>query len=212
MPLRLILLFFITLWAGADDKVRSWLFEADREGDLPAGWHAAHTYEGTGSVWKIVTDATAPAGSKVLAQTSSAGPNKFFNLCVAQDANYRDVDLSVSLKAVSGKQDQGGGLVWRYQDADNYYLARANPLEDNFRVYKVEKSVRTMFASADIKIPAGEWHRLRVEQNGTRIRCYLNGKQHLEVTDETFAGPGKVGLWTKADAVTYFDDLQAAGK
>ncbi len=105
-------------------------------GKLPQGWTAAKTAEGDGSVWKIVADDSAPGG-KALAQTSADGPDKFFNLCVAEGTSYVDVDLTISLKAIAGKLDQGGGPIWRCQDAGNYYLARVNPLENNFRAYKV---------------------------------------------------------------------------
>jgi hypothetical protein len=118
----------------------------------------------------------------------------------------------VSFKAVCGVIDQGGGPVWRYQDADNYYIARANPLESNYRVYKVIDGKRIQLDSADIEVPAGCWHRLRVVHKGDEIRCYLNGKLLLEVTDTALRTEGRVGLWTKADAVTLFDDLQVMEK
>jgi hypothetical protein len=157
-------------------------------------------------VWKVVEDATAPKGAKALAQTSSDGPSPLFNLCVADGTRFRDIDLSVAFKAVSGKTDQGGGPVWRYRDANNYYIARMNPLENNFRVYKVVDGKRTQLGTADVQASAGQWHRLRVVHEGDHIRCSLNGKPYLDVRDQAFAEAGKVGLWTKADAVTYFDD------
>jgi hypothetical protein len=136
-----------------------------------------------------------------------------FNLCVAQNTSYQDVDFSVAFKAVRGQKDQGGGLVWRYQDANNYYVCRMNPLEDNFRVYKVVDGKRTQLGTKeDLKVPVGEWHTLRVKQAGDRIECYLDGRKYLEVRDETFRKAGKVGLWTKADAQTYFDDFKVSGK
>jgi hypothetical protein len=181
-------------------------------GQLPPGWTAAKTGEGAGSVWKVVEDATAPHGKKVLAQTSDRGPNKFFNLCIADNTSFTDVDLSVAFKAVAGKLDQGGGLVWRYQDANNYYIARMNPLEDNYRVYNVVAGKRSKFlAEVKMKVPAGQWHRLRVVQKGNHIQCYFDGKLQLDVKDDTFKGAGKIGLWSKADAQTYFTDLQAKG-
>ena len=110
------------------------LLDEAKVGELPAGWAAAKTGEGPGSVWKVLED---KGGKKVLAQTSDQGPNRFFNLCVAEDTSFSDIDLTVAFKAMAGKLDQGGGPVWRYQDAGNYYIARMNPLEDNYRVYKV---------------------------------------------------------------------------
>ncbi|MGD0898784.1 MAG: family 16 glycoside hydrolase [Thermoguttaceae bacterium] len=179
-------------------------------GELPRGWSAAKTGQGPGSAWKVVEDATAPAGKKALAQTSDQGPNRLFNLCVADQTRFANVSLSVAFKAVAGKLDQGGGLVWRYKDADNYYLARMNPLEDNYRVYKVVAGKRTQLGSAGMKIPAGEWHVLRVVHQGNHIECYLDDKRHLDVRDDTFPDAGKIGLWTKADAQTHFAGLKAA--
>ena len=114
--------------------------------------------------------------------------------------------MSVKLKAVAGELDRGGGLVWRAKDGKNYYIARYNPLEDNFRVYKVQDGKRTQFQSAKA---AGDdkWHTLRVTMVGTKIACYLDGQKRLEVEDATFPGPGMIGLWSKADAQSYFDDL-----
>lgn len=186
-----------------------WDFDNYSAGKLPAGWSAAKTGEGPGSVWKVLADASAPSGGNVLAQTSSDGPDKLFNLCVADRTSFRDLELSVRFKAVSGKNDQGGGLVWRYRDAGNYYIARMNPLENNFRVYKVVKGERKQLDSADIEVPADEWHLLKITHAGNQIRCYLDDKLHLEATDDTFPAAGRIGLWTKSDAVTSFDDLQA---
>jgi hypothetical protein len=177
-------------------------------GELPKGWKAAKTHEGDGSVWKVFEDSTAPSG-KAIAQTSPDGPKPLFNLCIAEEANFADVDISVSLKANAGKNDQGGGLIWRCQDADNYYVARWNPLEDNYRVYKVEKGKRTQLDSADLKLPGDQWHVLRIVQKGPKITCYLDDKQYLEVEDTTFEEAGKIGLWTKADAQTSFAELKA---
>lgn len=181
--------------------------KGDTIGELPKGWIAAKTGVGPGSVWKVVEDSTA-RGGKVIAQTSAEGPNPLFNLCVAEDTSFADIDLTVAFKAAAGKLDQGGGPVWRYQDANNYYIARMNPLEDNFRVFKVVGGKRTQLDSAEVKLSAGVWHRIRIVQLGDGIRCYLNGKFMLEARDRTFAGAGKIGLWTKADAVTHFDDLR----
>ncbi len=174
-------------------------------GELPAGWSAAKTGEGPGSVWKVLED---KGGKKVLAQTSDQGPNRIFNLCVAENTSFTDIDLTVAFKAVAGKLDRGGGPVWRYKDAGNYYVARMNPLEDNYRVYKVVAGKRVQLGSVDIKIASGEWHTLRVVHKADRIQCYLDGKLHLDVKDHTFKDAGKIGLWTKADAQTYFANMR----
>jgi hypothetical protein len=180
----------------------SWNFEDATVDELPAGWIAAKTGEGPGSVWKVVQDQ-----SKVLAQTSSEGPNPLFNLCIADKTQYRDLDMAVEIKAIQGKNDQGGGLVWRLKDANNYYVARWNPLEDNFRVYHVVAGKRTQLANADVRLPTDVWHTVRVVQIKDHIRCYLDGKLHLDVRDETFTDAGKIGLWSKSDAVSHFDNL-----
>jgi hypothetical protein len=190
-------------------------FEDAVVGQLPAGWTADKTGKGDGSVWKIIEDKTAPKGAKVLAQTSLSGPNALFNLCIAAKPIVKDLDLSVSFKAVAGKKDQGGGPIWRCKDANNYYICRMNPLEDNFRLYKVVDGKRIQLATAEeIVAKEGAWHTIRVVQVGDQIRCYFNGKKLLEAKDDTFADAGKIGLWTKADAVTSFDDivLTAPGK
>ncbi len=136
-----------------------------------------------------------------------------FNLCVAEDTSFKDGELSVAFKAIKGEKDQGGGIVWRYQDANNYYVARMNPLEDNFRVYKVVDGKRSKeFQDAEVKVPTGEWHTLKVQVAGDRIECFVDGKKYLDVKDESITKAGKVGLWTKADAQTYFNQFRVSGK
>jgi hypothetical protein len=200
-----------TAGPAGDEKPRLFRFSKEALGKVPPGWKAAKTGKGQGSVWKVVEDDTAPSKTGlVLAQTAES-PGAVFNLCVAEDTSYKDVEIRVAFKAVRGQKDQGGGPVWRYQDANNYYIARMNPLEDNYRVYKVVNGKRIQLGTQeDIKIPAGEWHRLKVKMVGDHIQCYLDGKKVLDVRDDTFQGAGKVGLWSKADAQTYFDSFVAA--
>src|SRR5262245_4670418 len=142
-------------------EVTMYTFDSEPEGTLPSAWIAAKTGDAPGSVWKIVADDTGGAGGRVLAQTSPDGPNPLFNVCVLKDSRAADVDLTVSVKAISGAQDRGGGLVWRYRDQNNYYVTRWNPLEDNFRVYHVVDGKRTQLASADVKLPPNQWHTVR---------------------------------------------------
>jgi len=198
----------------AQEKPRVVQFAKADAGKLPKGWKAAQTGLGEGSVWKVVPDATAPSKSgHVLAQLAQ-GPDALFNLCVAEDTRYQDLELSVAVKSIQGKEDQGGGVVWRYRDADNYYICRMNPLEENFRVYKIVAGKRMSLATTknDIKEAAGVWHTLKIAMTGNQIECYLNGKKHLEAKDDTFKDAGKVGLWTKADAQTHFDNFTVVGK
>jgi hypothetical protein len=197
----------------AEEKTRTINFKKDDVGKVPSGWKADKTGKGEGSVWKVVEDPTAPSKTGyALAQTAES-PGSMFNLCVADDTKYKDVEVSVAFKAIKGAKDQGGGIVWRYQDANNYYVARMNPLEDNFRVYKVVAGKRSAeFQNVDVKVPTNEWHTLRITMKGDHIQCYLDGKKHLDVKDDTFKDAGKVGLWTKADAQTYFDDFKVSGE
>ncbi len=189
-----------------DEDERTFCFSQDDLGHVPQGWTVAKTGRGEGSAWKVVADPTAPSKTgRVLAQTAKS-PDHVFNLCVVDDSNYRDVEIEVAFKAVRGQVDQGGGVVWRYRDANNYYIARMNPLEDNFRVYKVVNGRRKQLASkGGLRIPAGQWHTLEIECEGNEIECSLDDKELLEARDDTFRQAGKVGLWTKADARTYFD-------
>lgn len=183
------------------------------EGRLPAGWSSAKTGTGEGSVWKVVADDTTPSkAGYVLAQTAQ-GPSSLFNICVADNARYKDVELRVSFKAIAGKIDQGGGFVWRYQDSNNYYVCRVNPLENNYRVYKVSNGKRsTQFQDETIHVPLNEWHLMKVKMKGDRIECFLDDKKVLDVQDSSITEAGKVGLWTKADAQTRFDNLTVTGE
>jgi hypothetical protein len=214
LTLPAVALLGVSLLFAADDKVRTFTFSKDELGKLPAGWKADKTGMGDGSVWKVVEDKTAPSKKGYALAQTAEGYKSVFNLCVAEDTKYKDVEISVALKSVAGRIDQGGGIVWRYQDNDNYYVARVNPLEQNYRVYKLVAGKRMTLASDDdnIKAPRGEWHTLKITMTGEQIACYLNGKKYLEAKDATIKDAGKVGLWTKADAQTYFDDFKVQGK
>lgn len=199
----------VAVWA-AEGKQRTFKFSKDDAGKVPTGWKTEKTGKGEGSVWRVVEDETAPSKSGyVLAQTAES-PNAVFNICVAEDTRYKDVELSVSFKAVAGKNDQGGGFVWRYKDNDNYYIARMNPLEDNFRVYKVVAGKRTQLGGKEgIKVKAGEWHKLKVGVKGNKMEGYLDGEKMWDIADDTYQNAGKVGLWSKSDAQTHFDSFKA---
>jgi hypothetical protein len=140
------------VWAGGPAPMRLG-FDKAKVGEMPAGWKSGVTGKAEGSVWKIVEDKTAPGGPLVLAQTSKS-PGPVFNLCIAEEGKYKDVDISVAFKAIAGDNDQGGGIVWRVQDNNNYYIVRMNPLEDNFRVYKVVGGKRMELLSANVKAEA----------------------------------------------------------
>lgn len=187
--------------AGAEEA-RVWHFD-----DRPAGPPAAEIVASVGR-WELVDDKAAPSGGRVLAQVAASGGSTF-NVALLSDTQLVDVDLSVQIRAVSGDIDQGGGLVWRAADARNYYVVRYNPLEDNYRLYKIVDGSRSMLKGATVRVDHAAWHQVRVVMHGELIECYLDGKKHLEFRDSTFKGAGKIGLWTKADAATRFDDLKA---
>jgi Domain of Unknown Function (DUF1080) len=180
---------------------QSWNFDKDAPGKIAAGWTNA---SGT---WQVVADPTAPSKPNVLAQVSSNHSGSYFNVAVADEPSLRDVSLAVRSRAVAGREDQGGGLVWRFRDIKNYYIARQNNLENNFRVYKVVDGRRIQLGSADVSAKTGTWHDLTIAMVGDHIQCFFDAKKYLDVTDETFKEAGKVGLWTKADAQTHFDDF-----
>jgi hypothetical protein len=207
-----VLLAGATLWK-ADEAGQTVRFGKDDLDKVPAGWQAAKTGRGEGSVWKVVEDASAPSKSGFALAQTAAGPSSLFNVCVKDEGKYKDVELSVSFKPIAGKRDQGGGFVWRYQDANNYYICRMNPLEDNYRVYKVVAGKRSAeFQDAEAKAAVGTWHNLQVKMTGDHIECFMDGKKYLDVKDASITEAGKVGLWTKADAQSHFDEFKVSGK
>jgi hypothetical protein len=179
---------------------KTWTFEDDAPGAPPKGFTPAV------GEWSVVTTDE----GKVLAQ-SAKNANPVFNVALVDETRAKDVDLSVKLKAISGELDQGGGLVWRARDAKNYYIARFNHKEDNYRVYKVVDGKRSPpFQNADIKHHDG-WTVVRVTMKGDHIECYLDGKKYLDAHDSTFPEAGKIGVWSKSDARSQFDDLTLSG-
>jgi len=189
-------------------------FNRDAVDQPPKGFEFAHT-AGVGSPgkWVVQADGT----NKVLAQTDPDSTRSRFPVAVLSAVTAADVDLSVRFKPISGRVDQAAGLVWRYQDQDNYYIVRANALEGNVVLYKVENGKRTDLKPVDagllaygkkISVPGQTWGTLRVVARGSRFAVHLNGSHLFDVEDTTFPGAGKVALWTKADSVTAFDDLR----
>ncbi|HHC78904.1 MAG TPA: hypothetical protein ENK46_03415 [Flavobacteriia bacterium] len=187
-------------------------FDNDDLGKIPAGWSQYFTGRGKSTDWKIVDDNQ----NKVLAQVSSQPIGYHFNEIVYDGFKVKNVALKVRLKGVKGKKDQGGGFVWRFIDADNYYIVRANPLEDNVVLYKMKDGKRTDLPllgkgrtyGVDVKPLGNDWNELQLTVIDDLFTVYLNGIELFQVTDKTFTGAGKVGLWTKADAVSYFDDFE----
>ena len=193
-------------------KQFAYKFDGDTAGQLPAKFHSAKTGGGTQEKWVVTADPAAPSKPNVVAQTSTDQTDYRFPLLISDEGSFQDLDISVKFKAVSGRIDRAGGLVFRLKDPNNYYIVRANALENNYRLYHVVNGRRSQFAGANLKVTSGEWHELRVEAVGNRITCYYDGNKKIEATDDTFKDAGKVGLWTKADSVTYFDDLKVIAK
>jgi hypothetical protein len=182
-------------------------FDTAEVGKPPPDFSTALTGGGGPVTWVVKEEPSAPSDGKVLAQTSADTTDYRFPLCVYNKVTARDVDVAVCFKAVSGKVDQAAGLVARFRDKDNYYIVRANALEDNVRLYKVVGGSRKQFAGTKAKVSSGEWHTLKLAAKGNHFTVLFDGTQLFEADDDTFPEPGKVGLWTKADSVTYFDDL-----
>ena len=190
-------------------------FESDHVGQAPAAFTFALTGTGRSGAWMIKKDDSPEGRGNVLAQTDTDSTSYRFPLAVLSDISTADVDMSVRFRPVSGRVDQAAGLIWRYRDASNYYLVRANALEGNVVLYKVEKGKRSDLPlkgsgrtyGKKVPVPKNTWSQLGVTVRGPSFTVSLNGKGVYEVDDSTFTGPGKVGLWTKADSVTYFDDF-----
>lgn len=188
-------------------------FDAAPVGQPPAGWTVGITGAGEPR-WTVTTDPTAPSPPNVL-QQSGRVPKPSFPLCLRHEPALKDGFVAVKFKAISGTNDQAAGVVWRCQDTNNYYICRANALEDNVTLYKVQNGKRTVLDlvgrqggyGVATKVSANQWHSLRVEFAGRKFAVSFDGRKLFEVEDDTFAQTGKVGLWTKADSVTLFDDF-----
>lgn len=187
-------------------------FDNDAAGKLPPRFHSALTGQGAREEWVVKADSSAPSQPNVIAQMSTDKTDYRFPLAIADDGSFQDLDLSVKFKAVSGEVDRAAGLVFRLKDTNNYYVVRANALENNYRLYRMVNGRRVQFGGANVKVASGEWHELRVECVGNHIICYFENEKKIDATDDTFKEAGKVGLWTKADSVTYFDDLRATAR
>ena len=192
------------LAAGAGETAN---FDKSEVGKPPSGWTATQT--GTGhATWTVVADETAPSKPNVLKQSGQAA----YPVCLKDDTSLKDGFVEVKFKALSGKEDQAGGLVWRAKDANNYYVARANALEDNVTIYHSINGRRTEEKRSNMKVAPNQWHTLRVDFQGRHFAISFNGQKALDWDDETFKDAGKVGVWTKADSVTVFDDFSYGSK
>ena len=202
------------LWATAappasDSKTLT--FDADPVGSPPAGFEFARTGHGVEGKWVVRADKDKPT-NHLLVQESSDPTDYRFPLAVVKEGSYKDVTLSVRARSISGEVDQGFGMVWRYKDADNYYIARCNADEDNCTIYHTVAGRRRPFQNKSIKVAKNAWHTLKLEAAGNHFVVWFDGAKVLDATDNTFKDAGRVGLWTKADSVIQFDDFSVAGR
>lgn len=178
-------------------------FDDAKVGEVPKGWTAGVTGNGTPK-WMVEADASAPSKPNVLKQ-SGEGTYPF---CVKNGVSIKDGFVETKFKPIADKEDQAGGIVWRFKDGDNYYITRANALEDNVTIYHTVGGQRSSFKSVSTKVSSGEWHTLRIDFMGSHFIVSFDGKTVIEADDKTFSDAGAVGVWTKADSVTLFDDFQ----
>jgi hypothetical protein len=181
-------------------------FDSDSPGSLPSAWRQGVTGKGSPQ-WAVLKDESAPSKPNVLQQSGSGS----FPWCVLKDKSLEDGFVEVRFRPISGKEDQAGGIVWRWKDGDNYYVARANALEDNVSLYHTTNGRRITIKYVDAPVARNTWHTLRVEFSGKRIKVALDGKTYIDLEDAHIGGAGAVGVWTKADSVTSFDDFSFGG-
>ncbi|MEM7152233.1 MAG: hypothetical protein AAF799_05290 [Myxococcota bacterium] len=194
--------------APAAKTARTWSFDDAKAGPIPAGFRVTETgSSGTPATWATVADPTAPTAPNAFGITETKNPKATYNLALAEGTEYGDVDISVMVKAGTGELDQGGGPIWRVIDEDNYYIARWNPLEKNARFYIVQSGSRSALGKVELDLDPAAWHSLRVVSEGAVMQLFIDDEPVLRVEDDTHKKPGQVGLWTKADAATWFDDL-----
>ena len=186
----------------------SWNFDVNAPNTLPPDFEVGTLFDGRAAgEWRVVQTEKANSAPHVLGQLQGKGAEHAYKVVLVKGTDSSDLDLSVSFLAVEGKADMGGGLIWRATDDRNYYLVRANPLEQNLRIYRVVKGVRHMLHNYDTIIDVRKWHTVRVVTRGCNMQVVFDEKQAQELCDKTF-WEGRIGLWTKSDAVTYFDDLR----
>jgi 3-keto-disaccharide hydrolase len=198
------LIAIATAWAFLQGVAMAETISFDREsaGSLPTGWEAGVTGRGAPK-WMIERDDSAPSLPNVLKQSGSGT----FPWCVKTDTSIENGSVEVKFKAISGREDAAGGIVWRWKDRDNYYVARANALENNVSLYHTTNGRRNTIKYVNAPVPKNRWHTLRVDFAGTSIRVELDGQVYIEEQDDHIRGAGAVGVWTKADSVTAFDDF-----
>jgi hypothetical protein len=192
--------------AAVNAQPKTFNFDSDAAAKAPAGFTSYATGGGPAGKWVVTEMSDAPSGKHVVVQTDADSTDTRFPVLIADSGEYADLDVAIKAKPISGKVDQGMGLVFRFRDPKSYYIVRANALENNFRLYRMVNGKRLQFAGADTKVASGQWHTLRVVAKGDHIICWFDGKPLIDAHDKTYT-TGKIGLWTKADSVIAFDDL-----
>ncbi len=185
---------------------REYYFDDNKVNELPLGFQSAFTGKGENGRWIVKKIEHAPSADNVVEQTKLDETDYRFPILVLDGVSYKDAMVFVRFRVISGKIDQAGGLVFRYKDNNNYYVLRANALENNVRLYKVVNGNRTQIGGKNVKVTPNEWHLLKVIYKADKIQCFFENTKVFEVSDDTFDS-GSVGLWTKSDSYTYFDDL-----
>jgi hypothetical protein len=206
MSQRIFLAVALAIATALPARAEMITFAKSPAGVAPAEFDFARTGSGGPGKWVVVDDATAEGG-RAIEQASTEKTDYRFPLAIYRPLSAKDVDVSVRFKPIGGAVDRAGGIAVRLQDADNYYVVRANALEDNVRFYHVVRGRRTELKSANLKVTANEWHTLALKAEGERFTISFDGKQLYTVNDKTFSGQGKIALWTKSDSITRFDSL-----
>lgn len=212
-PQRILLLMIMVIAVPAagfslESTTHVWTFDQDSSETLPSEFHVGTLFDGRpAGEWRVLETDQAKSPLRVLGQLMRKGAEHAYKTALIDKITASDLDLQVSLLPIDGKADMGGGLVWRAADDRNYYLTRANPLEQNIRIYRVVKGVRHLIQNFDQIIDVRQWHTLHVITKGCQVQVFFDDKQVFDLCDQTFT-TGQVGLWTKSDAITYFDDLK----
>lgn len=215
--MRTTILWILAVTGSVTIRSETINFDSFRPGQMPPSWFAVSS----NSKWEVSKDDTAPSKPHVLAQKPGAAGPDSCSLIVWNKAYFKDGDVSVEFKPVGGRLDRSGGLVWRYRDPNNYYVLHADALQNKLALFKVQNGNRVLLSprrrrfakyALNRRVPSDEWSILHVKIRGSRYIVYFDHREAFEVDDSTFTGPGKAGLWTRADSVTYFDDFQVKPK
>jgi hypothetical protein len=208
--MKTILIAIATILTATSAFAETDTFDNGSVGSPPPDWTCGITGRGTPR-WTVEADISAPSRPNVLKQSSKTASGAAYPWCVKKGASLADGYVEVKFKPLEGREDQAGGLVWRWKDGNNYYIARANALENNVSLYHTTAGRRIEIRYVDAPVAVNRWHTLRIEFSGPRIKVLFDGKQYIDLTDNHISGAGSIGVWTKADSVTAFDDLAFGG-